>query len=248
VTSDDQKTTLSAPSEPQPPIKRKSLTANPLDALLKEKRTTSTKGGKVSEDRESRLRALADLDLNDDSEDDESLQNTKITMRVIKEDAGNPFIDDKQKEQVWDILEDDKVIESEEEHIRQLGNVGAKLWDSSEACLMSSHDAALPHIEYGGSDPSILMLARTIDDGDYALIHVIMVSGALEVADYTDGGENVISFLIDLGEYFEDIIINLFLTPSASPFTSPRYPQPQRLPVIISLVTVSHHFDAHSST
>jgi hypothetical protein len=197
IISDKPKTTSGSPS---PPIKRKSPTANPLDALLKEKRTTNAKNGMVSEDRESRLRALAYLDLNDDSEDDSSPKNTKISMRVIKEDDGNPFIDAKQRQQVMDILESDKVIESEEEYIRQLGNVGAKLWDSAEACSTSSCEDLLPPIEYGGSDPSILMLVQTIADGDYALIHVIMDSGALEMANYNDGGENVIGFFMDLGE------------------------------------------------
>lgn len=181
-------------------MKRKSPPANPLDVLLKERRSTSAKNGVALEDRESRLRALAYLDLNDDSEDDESPKNVTTGMRMMKEDEANPFIDDQQRQQVMDILEGDRVIESEEEYIRLLGNVGAKLWDGSEASLMCLGEDALPPINYGGSDPSILMLMQTIAEGPHTLIHMVMDSGALEMANFTDGGENVIGFLMDLGE------------------------------------------------
>lgn len=189
-------------TSPSPPARRKPAT-NPLDALLKEKCTANRKDGMRSAAREARLRELAYLNLNDDSEDDDSPKNSKSTMSITKQDDGSPFIDEEQRQQVLEILEGDKAIQDEEEHFRRLGKVGVELWCTSEFYSMNSCEDTLPPITYSGSDPVLQIFVQTVIDGDHALIHLVMESGALEMANYASGGDNIIGYVTDLGECFE---------------------------------------------
>lgn len=187
---------------PSPPARPKPA-VNPLDALLKEKRVIDGKNGARSADREAQLRDLASMNLNDESDDDvDSLNKLKTSIPILKEDIGNPFIDDEQRQQVMEILKGDRMIEDEEEHLRQQGKVGVTLWDISESYFMDSRDVALLPLEYLGSDPTLRAFAQTIAHGNRELIHLMLQTGALELANYADGGINVINWLIGLGECF----------------------------------------------
>ncbi|KAF9450407.1 hypothetical protein P691DRAFT_810348 [Macrolepiota fuliginosa MF-IS2] len=194
---------------PSPPSRRKP-TANPLDALLKEERAVNGRNGMRSVDREAQLRDLASMNLDDESDDDDvNLNKPKPYVPMTSDDDGNPFIDDNQKEQVLEILQGDKLIEDEEEHLRQQGEVGVALWGPSELCTMDSYDDTLPRLDYRGSDPTLQTFAQTVAHGDRALVHLVIQAGALELANYADGGLDAVSWLVDLAISFRRDNLNL---------------------------------------
>lgn len=193
---------LGRDSSPSPPAKRKPG-INPLDALLKEKRVVNGKNVTRSADREAQLRDLANMNLNDDSDNgDVGLKGSGDSPPLITESDGNPFIDDDQKQQVMEILEGDRAIKDEEEHLRQQGKVGVPLWGISESCSMDSCDG-LPRLEYQGSDPTLQSFTQIVNHGDCDFVDLVIQSGALELANYTEGGFNVVNYLIGLGECFQ---------------------------------------------
>ncbi|KAF5354651.1 hypothetical protein D9756_005354 [Leucocoprinus leucothites] len=197
---------------PPSPARRKPNTANPLDALLKEKRAADAKGSMASTDREARLRELANMNLNDFDKDGD-LTIDGFNDSVFGADDENPFLDDNQKREVKDILKGDKVIEDEEEHLRQQGSVGVALWGVSESDSMDDLDQALPLLEYQGSDPTLRTFVETVAHGDHNLTRLLMQSGILEMADYSGGGGSVIEHLIKMVEtpvlLFDNILSTL---------------------------------------
>lgn len=196
---------------PPSPARRKPNTANPLDALLKEKRAADAKGSMASTDREARLRELANMNLNDFDKDGD-LTIDGFNDSVFGADDENPFLDDNQKREVKDILKGDKVIEDEEEHLRQQGSVGVALWGVSESDSMDDLDQALPLLEYQGSDPTLRTFVETVAHGDHNLTRLLMQSGILEMADYSGGGGSVIEHLIKMAlSYREDDLDRLTL-------------------------------------
>ncbi len=192
---------LGRDNSPSPPTKRKP-SVNPLDVLLKEKQTVNGKDMMRSADREARLRDLANMNLNDDSDNgDVDLSASGDNLPLAVEADGNPFIDDDQKKQVMEILEGDRAIKDEEEHLRQQGKVGVILWGISETGSMDSC-GGLPPLEYQGSDPTLRSFAETVNHGNYDFVDLVIQSGALELANYTEGGSDVIQYLIGLGGCF----------------------------------------------
>lgn len=155
----------------------------------------------TSVDREARLRELADIHL-DDYDKDDVLTNTSFSGPIFGADDKDPFLDDDRKREVMDILEGDKSIEDEEERTRRQETVGMALWDTQEQGTMDDLEGALSSIEYEGSDPTLQTFAETIAHRDYHLLCLFMQSGVLETADYREGGNKIIDYLITLGMVF----------------------------------------------
>jgi hypothetical protein len=154
----------------------------------------------TSADREARLRELANMNLNDYDEED---NNASIDGPLPGVDDGNPFIDDNQKQQVMGIFQSDKDIQDEEERLRQLGEVGVALWGPLESDGMDDPEVTLASLEYQGPDPTLQAFAETVAHGDHRLIRLFLQSGALELANYNEGGESVIVYLTSLGRHSE---------------------------------------------
>jgi len=152
----------------------------------------------TSVDREARLRELADIHL-DDYDKDDVLTNTSFSGPIFGADDKDPFLDDDRKREVMDILEGDKFIEDEEERARRQETVGVALWDPQEQGTMDDLEGALSSIEYEGSDPTLQTFVETIAHGDCHLLCLFMQSGVLDMADYREGGNKVIDYLITLG-------------------------------------------------
>jgi len=73
------------------------------------------------------------------------------------------------------------------------------LWDPQEQGTMDDLEGALSSIEYEGSDPTLQTFVETIAHGDCHLLCLFMQSGVLDMADYREGGNKVIDYLITLG-------------------------------------------------
>ncbi|KXN85385.1 hypothetical protein AN958_11485 [Leucoagaricus sp. SymC.cos] len=184
-------------------LARRKPSTNPFDALLKEKHAIDKKTSMTSADREKRLRELANMDLNGDSDDGED-DLPVIAGPTSGLDDGNPFVNDEQKQQVMDIFKGDKVIDDEEEQLRRLGMVGVALWVNTDLEAMDDITGALPNLEYHGSDSTLRTFAETISYGDRGLVRLFMQSGVLELANYAEG-QSVIDYIISLAlPYRED--------------------------------------------
>ena len=166
--------------------------------MLREKRTVDAKSSMTSAEREARLRELANMNL-DDYDKDDDLNNASFSGLILGTDDRNPFLDNDRKREVIDILEGDKVIEDEEERARRQGTVGVALWGIQKPDATDDPEGTLSSLEYEGSDPTLQFFVETVVHCDHHLIRLLMQSGVLEMADYREGGNKVIEYLISLG-------------------------------------------------